>query len=127
MQLMPISVNYSGGLPGAGWDKMRNLLFKNVTSDDKRRKKLSSVELIEQGGLRTMVNRHMVCRITDIERPDSILPRPTLYVFKKRDTRINIEEFYCRIKGQMYCADQDKIYLVHFINSLRIQLKASLA
>lgn len=106
---------------------MRNLLFKNVTSEDRRRKRLSSVEFIEQPGLHTTVNRHMVCRIVDTGKPDAALPRPTLYVFKRRDTRFNIEEFYCRIKGQMYCADQDKIYLVHFINSLRIHLKASSA
>lgn len=74
-----------------------------------------------------MVNRHMVCRIIDIEKPDSVLPRPMLYVFKRRDTRLNIEAFYCRIKGQMYFTAKDKIYLVSFINSLRIQLKASSA
>jgi hypothetical protein len=102
---------------------MRNLLFKNITSEDRRQKKLSSSELIEQEGLYTSINRHMVCRIMNVESQASILARPNLYVYRRRDTKLNLEEFYCRIKGQLYCANEDNIYLVSFINSLRIQLK----
>lgn len=104
---------------------MRNLLFKNITSEDRKQKKLSSSELIEQSGLRTTVSRHLVCRIVDVEQAGVVLERPTLYVIKKRDTKLNLEAFYCRIKGQLYLASKDKLYLVHFINSLKIQLKAA--
>lgn len=103
---------------------MRNLFFRNVTSDDKRQRILASSEFIEQKGIRSCIHRHLVCRIEEMAKTQDFLPRPALYVFKKRDTRLNIEAFYCRIKGQMYFASKDKIYLVHFINSLRIQLQA---
>lgn len=104
---------------------MRDLLFKNITSDDKRQRILYSSELLEQNGLRTIVHRHLVCRVIDMvnnEAPN-ILPSPDLYIVKKRNTKSRIESFYCRIKGGIYFSIKDKTYLASFIHSLRIQLK----
>lgn len=103
---------------------MRNLLFKNITSRDRSQRVLSSSELIEQDGLRTNVSRHLVCRVLEVAKAGGFLPSPALYVLKKRDTEFNTEAFYCQIKGKMYLAAKDKLYLVSFIHSLRIQLRA---
>ena len=103
---------------------MRNLLFKNITSRDKRQKVLSSSELTEQDGLRTNVSRHLVCRVLEVAKAEAFLPTPALYVVKKRDTEFNTEAFYCQIKGKMYLTTENKLYLVSFIHSLRIRLKA---
>lgn len=103
---------------------MRNVLFKNITSENKRQRLLCSSEYIEQEGVRTVVNRHLICRIFDVAKAEKVLCSPTLYVFKKRDTKANTEAFYCRIKGMMYLAAKNKLYLVSFVHSLRIQLKA---
>lgn len=102
---------------------MRDLLFKNITSENKRQRILSSSELIEHEGVRTAINRHLICRIQDIDCSERLLPAPALYVLKKRDTKTNTEAFYCRIKGFMHMAISDKLYLVNFIHSLRIKLK----
>ena len=101
---------------------MRNMLFKNITSEDRRQRVLASSEFIEQKGIRSCVHRHLVCRIGEMPRANEVLPRPTLYVVRKQDRKSSLEHFYCRIKGQMYLATDEKVYLVSFIHSLRIEL-----
>lgn len=101
---------------------MRNLLFKNITSGDKKQRILSSSEFMEQKGIRSCVHRHLVCRIDSATQSSETLPKPTLYVVRKQDTRCRMEHFYCRIKGQMYLATKEKVFLVSFIHSLRIEL-----
>ena len=103
-------------------ETMRNLLFKNITSDDRKQRILSSSEFMEQKGVRSCVHRHLVCRISSIAQSSDILPKPTLYVVRKQDTRCRVEHFYCRIKGQMYLSTSEKVFLVSFIHSLRIEL-----
>ena len=104
---------------------MRNILFKNITSQDRRQRVLASSEFMDQKGIRSCIHRHLVCRIEDMTTADYVLPRPDLYVIRKQDTRFRLEHFYCRIKGQTYLAINEKVYLVAFIHSLRIELTAS--
>ena len=103
------------------------MVFKNLTSEDKKRKRIASSEIIEHDGLRTDVRRHLICRITDVKEAGAMLPRPILYVLKKRNSKRRTEFFYCRIKGHMYLAVNDKVHLVTFIHSLRIYLKPASA
>jgi len=104
---------------------MRDLIFKNLTSDDKRRKVITCAELIDQEGIRTNIYRHFVCRICNVKKAEQALPQPTLYVVKKRDSKSLSEAFYCRIKGSMYVINNENIYSIDFIHSLRISLKKS--
>ena len=103
---------------------MKNLLFKNITSENRRQRILYSSESIEQEGIRTVVNRHLICRIRNVAQAEEFGQAPALYVIKKRNSKDNTEAFYCRIKGLMYMSAKHKLYLVSFIHSLRIQLKA---
>lgn len=103
---------------------MKNLLFKKITSENRRQRILYSSESIEQEGIRTVVNRHLIFRIHNAVPAEEFLQAPALSVIKKRDTKANTEAFYCRIKGLMYMSAQHKLYLVSFLHSLRIQLKA---
>lgn len=103
---------------------MKNLIFKNITSENRRQRILYSSESTEQEGIRTVVNRHLICRIHNVVEAEESLQPPALYVIKKRDTQANSEAFYCRIKGLMYMSDKHRLHLVSFIHSLRIQLKA---
>ena len=102
---------------------MHDIFFRNITSHNKGRRILSSSELTERSGISSRVQRHLVCRVSEVQTADAILPKPTLYVFKKRDRFEKVEIFYCKMKGSMYFALQNKLCLVSFINSLRIQLK----
>ena len=113
-------------LAGQEWGpfKMKNLIFKNITSENRRQRILYSSESIEQEGIRTVVNRHLICRIRNVAQAEEFGQAPALYVIKKRNSKDNTEAFYCRIKGLMYMSAKHKLYLVSFIHSLRIQLKA---
>lgn len=105
---------------------MRNLLFKNLTSSDRKRKVISSMESTAQDGLHTSVYRHLLCQILEAKDSGSILPKPILYVIKRRDTVKRTEGFYCRIKGSLYMVVKGKLYLVSYVHSLRIVLKPAM-
>jgi len=101
---------------------MRDLLFKNLTSDDKKRKILSSSEVSDKQGVRSTIHRHFVCIIKEIKDKDISKPKPYLYVLKEHNNREQKEKFFCRIKGSIYAAHQGKLFLLLFMHSLKISL-----
>jgi hypothetical protein len=103
---------------------MRDLLFKNLTSDDHRKKIISSSEIVDKAGVRTIVRRHFVYFVREV--PDQQLERqaPYLFVIKEHNTKEKKEKFYCRMKGNLYAIYQERLFLVHFMHSLRINLIA---
>lgn len=103
---------------------MRALVFKNLTSQDHKRKVLSSAEVIEQQGTRTEIHRHLLCLIKEATK-EEIKPQkvnPQIFVIKKCDTQTQSESFLCRLKGILYVKSGDKIFSIEFIHSLRIHL-----
>jgi hypothetical protein len=52
-------------------------------------------------------------------------PAPYLYVFKKRDTKLHKEKFFCRLKGSIYVLSHGKTYLITYMHSLSINLEAN--
>jgi len=103
---------------------MRDMLFKNLTSMDKKKRIISSSETVDKQGIRSTVKRHFVCMIKEIEDKDLQPPLPYLYVLKVRNTKEQKEKFFCRIKGSLFAVKQDKLYLVLFMHSLKIDLVA---
>lgn len=104
---------------------MRDIIFKNLTSADKSRRIIASQEVSEENGLRTNIYRHLLYIVKTVENTEAILPRPVLYVIKKRNTKQKKEFFYCRIRGSIYLTNQGKIHLLTYVHSLRIVLKAA--
>jgi len=105
---------------------MRDLVFKNLTSDDKKKKILASYETSEDEGIRSIITRHFVYLIREAaeqeaERPQ---PQPYLYILKEHNKREQREKFLCKIKGSVYAACGNKVYQIFFIHSLRINLSA---
>ena len=103
---------------------MRDLLFKNLTSDDKKRRIIASSEIIEKQGVRSVIHRHFVCIVKEIEANKVKRPSPYLYVLKQRDTKEQKEKFFCRIKGSTYALNRGRLFLVLFMHSLKINLAA---
>jgi len=112
---------------------MRDLLFKNLTSSDKRRKILSSSEIMDKEGVRSIIHRHFVCIVKEVnpafimaknevkESQDS-RPLPYLYMLKKHNNKEKQEKFFCRIKGSLYAVNQGRLFLILFMHSLNITL-----
>lgn len=101
---------------------MRNLVFRNLTSRDRRRKMISSQEVINKPGVRSVVQRHFVCILKEMQGEAAHRPAPYLYVLKEHNSKDRIEKFFCKIKGNMYVVNNNKLFLVLFMHSLKISL-----
>jgi len=103
---------------------MRNLLFRNLTSGDKKKRVIASSEVTEREGIRSIINRHFVCIIKEVKDAATVKrPDPYLYVFKESNTRLRLQKFFCRIKGSIFTVSKGKIYLVLYMHSLKICLQ----
>jgi hypothetical protein len=101
---------------------MRDLVFKNLTSFDHRKRVVVSSEVADRQGVRSVIRRHMICLVREIQGSDVPRPAPFLSVLKKRDTRNQQEEFFCRVKGSIVAVSQGKMHLIIFMHTLRIML-----
>lgn len=104
---------------------MRDLLYKNLTSLDKRKRIIASSETLDKEGLRRVIHRHFVYMVKEVAQRDDLKPSPYVYVLKERNNVQQREKFFCRIKGSMYLAQDNKIFLILFTHSLRISLEAT--
>lgn len=101
---------------------MRDLVFKNLTSEAKKRKIISSSEIFDKEGLRSIVHRHFICSVKEIASQELKRPLPSLYVLKEINTKEHKEKFLCKIKGSLYAVNNGKLYIVFFMHSLRIEV-----
>lgn len=105
---------------------MRDLLFKNNTSYEKRRKVLASTEIFDQQGLRNVIHRHFICLVREIAQGSENMPKLQTYlcVLKEHNSKEQRERFVCRIKGGMYVVSEGKMCLITFMHSLHIQIRS---
>ena len=111
---------------------MRDLIFKNLTSEDKKRKILTSSEIMDKEGVRSIIRRHFVCIVKEInpalacksgvKDKQIFKPQPYLYVLKERNNGEQREKFFCRIKGSICAVHKGRLFLVLFMHSLKISL-----
>ena len=102
-----------------------DLLFKNITSVNKRRKIVASVETSENQGVRSVIHRHFVWIIKEIKESTSLArPMPYLYILKEHNSREQRAKFFCKLKGSMYLAHKGRQFLVIFMHTLKIDLVA---
>ena len=103
---------------------MRDILYKNLTSTDKRKRVISSSETVDKQGIRSIIKRHFICMLKEVENGELQAPMPYLYVLKVRNTKEQKERFLCRIKGSLFAIKQGKLYMILFTHSLKIDLTA---
>ncbi|MCX5700246.1 MAG: hypothetical protein NTZ63_01720 [Candidatus Omnitrophica bacterium] len=104
---------------------MRDLLFKNLTSNDHKRRIIASSEIIDKQGVRSIIRRHFICSIREVQSKELDKPAPYLYVLKEHNTKEQKERFFCKIKGSVCAVHKDRFYLIIFVHSLRIDLIAN--
>ncbi len=103
---------------------MRDLLYKNLTSLDKKRRVIASSEVVDKEGIHRVIHRHFVYMIKEVAAENNSKPSSYLYVLKERNNKEQREKFFCRIKGSMYLVQENKLYLIIFTHSLKISLEA---
>ncbi|MBM3244193.1 MAG: hypothetical protein FJZ15_00150 [Candidatus Omnitrophica bacterium] len=106
-------------------ERMRDLVFKNLISDEKKRRIISSSETMDENGVKSIIHRHFVYIVKDIaDEGQAQKPLPYLYVLKSKDTKTHKEKFFCRIKGSVYAKNQGKPVMILFMHSLKISFAA---
>lgn len=104
---------------------MRDLLFKNLTSIDRKKRVIVSSEIVDRQGVRSSIRRHFIYLIKEIKESNIERPKPYLYVLKVHNTKEQKERFFCKIKGSIYAVHKGKVFLIIFMHSLKIDLIAS--
>jgi hypothetical protein len=103
---------------------MRDLLFKNLISTDKKRRIIASSEIIDREGVRSIIRRHFICMVREINDSKIHRPLPYLYVLKEHNTKEQKEKFFCRMKGSVLVVINGRLFLILFVHSLKINLVA---
>lgn len=105
--------------------KMRNLLFKNLTSNDRRKRVVSSSEITEKEGVRSVIRRHFIYIVKEVSNPDIEKPKPSLCVLKEQDTKEQRQKFFCKLKGSVLAVNRGRLFLIAFMHTLKITLVSS--
>ena len=102
---------------------MREMVFRNLTSGDHRKRIVATSEVSDKGGVHSHIRRRFICIVKDV-KDTSLRPQPAVHVLKERDTRRQVERFTCRVKNSVYATYKGRLYLVSFVHSLKITLSA---
>lgn len=98
---------------------MRDILFKNFTSSDRKRRVIASSEIVDKAGIRTTVRRHFVCIARERISPE-IQKQQGLLVVKEHNTKLKFERFYCQLKGTVTTNISGKPCHILYMHSLKI-------
>jgi len=101
---------------------MRDLVFKNLTSIDRRKRVILSSEITDKQGVRSIIRRHLACIIKEVKEIQVKKPSSYLYVLKEHNDIEHREKFFYRMKGSMYVINNNRAFLILFMHSLKITL-----
>ena len=113
---------------------MRELVFKNLTSVNKKRRELFISETVENNGVKTTTQRHSTYIISThmkfnnqkelIEWQKNKMPHASkkrhVFIFKKRDTEARTDSFVCDVVGNFYAIVNYEVYQIAFKHSFQI-------
>ncbi|NQT75310.1 MAG: hypothetical protein HQ566_02185 [Candidatus Omnitrophica bacterium] len=112
---------------------MRELVFKNLTSENKKRKDLYITETIDRNGVKTVTRRHSIYIVgghskvkgaNGAVQHKKAIPgndaKRHVFIFKKRDTKQKKDSFVCDVVGKFYAVVKDELYSVAFKHSFEI-------
>ncbi|MDP8259551.1 MAG: hypothetical protein P9L96_00890 [Candidatus Gygaella obscura] len=105
---------------------MRDIVLRNLTSANKKRRIMTSCETINQNGVETRINRNFIYRVSEKQRLESDnVPAPKIYIYKNSDSKNQQSKFSYKVKGSMYLVNEEKVYLVNYLHSFRLNLLPS--
>ena len=101
---------------------MHDLIFKNLTSFDRKKRVLLAFERFNKDGVFTEKERKFIYLIREVSSANAVLDPPQLFVVKSVDSKTLQERFFCKIKASLYVQNKKKLFLVRFRHSIRIKL-----
>ena len=102
---------------------MRDLVFKNLTSSDRKKKIIYSCEVIRKRGMHTTIRRHFVCKVFEIKDIFKEKPLAQVYISRNLNRIRHQKSFFCRMKASLYAKNKGRLFLILFGHSLKIDSK----
>ena len=112
---------------------MRELLFKDITSGDKKRKDLYVSETVNKNGVTATTQRHSTYIIGGCNKFKTLeelaewkkatgqtAEKRHIFIIKKHDTKHSKDIFTCDIVGRFYAVTGCDIYSVAFKHSFEV-------
>ena len=106
---------------------MRDLVFKNLTSSDRRKKVISSCETVQRQGVRTTIRRHFICKVIEITGGIKKRPLPQVYVRRTCNHVYQKESYFCRMKASLFAKSNGRLFLILFGHSIKIDTRSIIA
>jgi hypothetical protein len=109
---------------------MRDLLFKNLTSVDGKRRRITNSEIVCKEGVRSIIRRHFVYLVKEINPEFARQGKAEggsvsqVYILKEHSRRDQREKFFCKIKSSIYAMNRGKLLQILFMHTLKITLIA---
>lgn len=101
----------------------REILFKNLSSTDKKRRVFSSSITNEGKDFISTTQRKYVYLIKPVEDHKNDL-QTQVFVRNEKNIAQHIQKFNCLIKGGFYASNSENLYLIRYAHSLQILLKS---
>ena len=113
---------------------MRELLFKNLTSQDHRKRDIFVEEIREKDGVLAKTTRRCLYFIRETipinspadfkkiaeEKYNKGEHKRHFYVLKERDTKSGVDKLLCKVAGTFYAMVNDYLYCIVFIHTFKI-------
>ena len=113
---------------------MRELVFKNLTSLDHRKRDLFVEETIEKNGILAKTTRRCLYFIKDRTRIKDSCDLKSIaelkvnndninrhfHVLKQRDTQAGVDKLMCKVAGTFYAIVNEYLYCIVFVHTFKI-------
>ena len=130
-------IKAEGAVPLRGINKMRDIVFKNMTTLDHHRRDIFLSEAFVQNGVATKTQKHFVYFVHDhayLDNPEKLEAWMRKYVnkgphlknlsvLKSFDSKVGEERFEVKIAGNLYILREQDIYNVDFTQIFKIDRK----
>ncbi|MBU2541907.1 MAG: hypothetical protein KJ593_08420 [Candidatus Omnitrophica bacterium] len=102
---------------------MKEVLLKNISSIDKRRKLFSSCVINQGKDYITTTRRKYIYLVKKIKHSYKKNFQTHVFINKQRDSRKHMQKFNCLLKGAFYACGTDCFYLIRYAHSLEVERK----
>jgi hypothetical protein len=98
-----------------------------MTSRDKSRRILFAKETINEEGILTKIQKHLIYDIQELkgDTSEDKIPKNELFITKEKNTKLKTESFFIKMKNSIYVNSNGRIFIVSFLHSLRVDLSAA--
>jgi len=122
---------------------MREILFKNLTGSNHRKRDLTIKEIVTRNGMSATVERRCVYFVRNIVKVkdssdlksleelkigDEIArKKPEFHILRKYDEATGDDKLICKVSGKFYVISDNKVYCIAFVHSFKIRLEVDLS